>query len=317
MLSQAKLIIPYLEYSIDHKLEKSRVYSYQAFGLGICSQIPLFNLPVKQEVKKDVEIKVGAVDVRQDKDLSVSPYEKLTPREAVFSIGGVGRFRVFAGNQVMVYPAAGSDQRQVQRYLVGPVMALLLYQRNHLVLHASAVSMNGHGIAFLGDSGAGKSSIAAAFLARGYKLVVDDIVSVDIDLGDAWAEAGFPYIKLSDEAKDTLALKPEQLVFMDLVDGKASYFLKHLASGERVRLLDICVIQFGEEVVLERYSSQQALFQLMRYSIPSSMVKVNHVAHFERCVELVKHTQIYGLVRPESLAELARLVDVVETNLGQ
>jgi hypothetical protein len=293
------------------------VYFYQAYGLGIHSELPLFDLPVQKNIKKDVMIYVDDIPVNPSKDISADPYERVTPQEAVYSIDGVGRFRVLAGREIAVHPAPESDQWQAQRYLLGLAMAFLLYQRGRLVLHASAISMDGYGVAFLGDSGAGKSSIASAFLAQGHKLVVDDITSIAVNSSSAWIDPGFPYIKLSIAAKEMVALNPEHLEFMDFVDDKASYRIGRLASNERIQLNNMYVIQPGDEVGLERFNSQQALFELMRYSIPVRMVRMNHVAHFERCVELLKYVQVYGLRRPQSLSQLSRLVNLVEENISQ
>lgn len=291
------------------------MYSYQAYGLGICSELRLFDLPVQKDVKKDVVINIDVVGVIPQKDDSAYPYDSLTSQEAIFSINGVGRFQVLAGCRITVDPAPTSDPWQPQRYLLGLAMAILLYQRQRLVLHASAISMNGQGIAFLGDSGAGKSSIAGAFLARGHKLVVDDVTSIDLNSGTAWIDPGFPYIKLGNEVKNTIALNPEQLEYMDFVDEKVSYRIDHLASDGRVPLRRIYVIIPGKEVGFECFNSQQALFELMRYSIPVRLIKLNHAAHFERCVELVNCVQVCGLKRPESLSQLSQLVDLVEKNV--
>ena len=47
-------------------------------------------------------------------------------------------------------------------------MGIVLYQRNLLVLHASAVNIAGGAVVFLGVSGEGKSSTAATFVTHGY-----------------------------------------------------------------------------------------------------------------------------------------------------
>ena len=47
-----------------------------------------------------------------------------------------------------------------------------------LCLHASRVTIGAHTVAFLGDSGAGKSSLAAEFLAAGATFLADDITPV-------------------------------------------------------------------------------------------------------------------------------------------
>jgi hypothetical protein len=58
-------------------------------------------------------------------------------------------------------------------FLEGSVYALLDTQ--HVVsVHASCVVKNGHGVLFIGDSGAGKSSLAYACARRGWTYVADD-----------------------------------------------------------------------------------------------------------------------------------------------
>ncbi|WP_386806145.1 HPr kinase/phosphorylase [Litorisediminicola beolgyonensis] len=45
-------------------------------------------------------------------------------------------------------------------------------------LHASAVALSGRGVLILGSSGAGKSALALALIARGARLIADDAVEV-------------------------------------------------------------------------------------------------------------------------------------------
>ncbi len=291
-----------------------QLYCYRAYGLDIHSMVPLFNLPVSQAINRDVLIDTDTVNIVGKATTDIFPYELLTSQEAIFSIDGAGRFRISSGNRITVDPASECDWLQVQRYLVGPAIALLLYQRNRLVLHASAISMNGQGVAFLGDSGAGKSSIAAAFLANGHKLVVDDVVSARIEAGTAWVDPGFPFIKLSSEAAN-LILHVEEWEIIDKFDNKISYRLDHYTDVGQVRLRDIYIILPGEGVELVHLSSQQALFELMRYSVPVRMVKLNHVQQFKRCIELLNCVNVYGIRRPASITHLPSLVEMVEGNL--
>jgi hypothetical protein len=64
-------------------------------------------------------------------------------------------------------------------YLLGPVLGLLLRVRGIVCLHASAVNLQDSCIAFAGAEGAGKSTIAAAFVQRGHAAISDDIVALD------------------------------------------------------------------------------------------------------------------------------------------
>ena len=54
------------------------------------------------------------------------------------------------------------------------------------VFHASAIRKGQHSILFLGDSGSGKSTVAALLMANGYSLLADDFVPVDAASGDVY-----------------------------------------------------------------------------------------------------------------------------------
>jgi hypothetical protein len=63
--------------------------------------------------------------------------------------------------------------------LAGTVTAALLTMRGRTVLHASAVSFHDSATAFMGQSGQGKSTLAALMCSRGARLVADDVLTVD------------------------------------------------------------------------------------------------------------------------------------------
>lgn len=72
--------------------------------------------------------------------------------------------------------------------LVGIGLGLLLHRRGVTCLHGSVVSVRGRTIALLGDSGAGKSTTAAALVAGGGTLISDDIAALCPD-GDGFTVA--------------------------------------------------------------------------------------------------------------------------------
>lgn len=60
-------------------------------------------------------------------------------------------------------------------YLIGPIIGFVLRLRGIVALHASAVVFDEYAVGFLGRSGAGKSTTAAAFANRGYPILADDV----------------------------------------------------------------------------------------------------------------------------------------------
>ena len=84
-------------------------------------------------------------------------------------------------------------------YLLGQVLSFVLIKRGLDPLHCTAVLVNGGVVGILGDSGYGKSSLAAAFLDSGYPIVTDDLLVIQERNSNLSVYPGIPRIKLFPE----------------------------------------------------------------------------------------------------------------------
>jgi hypothetical protein len=108
----------------------------------------------------------------------------------------------------------------VSAYLLGPVLGVLLRLRGVTSLHASAVALADRAAVFVGRQGAGKSTTAAALLARGHRVLADDVVPL-MRRNDTWmAQPGYPCLRLWHDAIGTLAASHQW--FAGLPDAPAS-----------------------------------------------------------------------------------------------
>lgn len=82
---------------------------------------------------------------------------------------------------VTVHPVVGADPGIAVVLATGAVLAYLLVRRGHVVLHGSAVAVDGGAVAFVAPSGGGKSTMATLLCADGAGLVTDDVLRVDLD----------------------------------------------------------------------------------------------------------------------------------------
>lgn len=91
-----------------------------------------------------------------------------------------GEFRISADvTLVEVCPDPGGRTELLPILLAGTVSALMLNLRGQSVLHASAVAVDGVALAFVGQSGRGKSTLAALMCVDGADLVTDDVLVFD------------------------------------------------------------------------------------------------------------------------------------------
>jgi hypothetical protein len=112
-----------------------------------------------------------------------------TPIVSVFGHGDAfHRLRYWDGSEFLVdrpgthvwarWPAA-IPAGEIEMCLLGPIIGFVLHLRGTPCLHGSAVAVDGRAVAFLGHSGAGKSTTAAAFVRAGLPALTDDVLALD------------------------------------------------------------------------------------------------------------------------------------------
>ncbi len=121
-------------------------------------------------------------------------------------VGRAARIAIRGGRDIVVDPAA-SDAADWPAFLPGPVLAVLALQRGLLPLIASAVTIGGRGAALVGPSAAGKSTLAAALVARGHRLAADAVAVIDLGaLGGPLLLPGLPLQALWEDSIEALGI---------------------------------------------------------------------------------------------------------------
>lgn len=88
----------------------------------------------------------------------------------------------------------------VRHLLVDQVLPLALSHRGRLVLHGSAVVIDGRAVAFVGPGGAGKSTLTASLAAGGAAVLADDALVTGADGAAATIHASYPALRLWPDA---------------------------------------------------------------------------------------------------------------------
>lgn len=176
------------------------LFRYEAYGLRISSdlELPLRRGPVTSDVPDVIvrslePVETPTCSLEAEDSTVVASYESETGRFYVavldsgtywFRFRGCGEFAIDSDlATIRCQPEAGGRSDLLPIMFAGTVLAFLLTLRGHLVLHASAVSSGGRALAFAGQSGRGKSTLAALTAALGARIVTDDVLLVDVDGG--------------------------------------------------------------------------------------------------------------------------------------
>jgi len=153
---------------------------YRAAGLCLGSEIALPGMiGMEPRADPDIHIRVGGVPERLPDTAVSGPTWQIEEQRFLLRVPDVARFLVSGGREIRVAPEAGTPLSDITIFLSGTVLGILLHQRAHVVLHASAVEVAGKAVLFCGRSGAGKSTMAAAFNKRGYPIIADDFCAID------------------------------------------------------------------------------------------------------------------------------------------
>jgi hypothetical protein len=164
-------------------VEKSKragtVHSYRICGLSVASDVALPGLIAgTPESSPQVTIRHGAVPEALPSANLIGPTWQIAGQQFLLSVPNVARFLLRNGDQIVFAPYSEASLDDVPIFLIGTVFGILLHQRQQIVLHASAVEVNGKAVIFCGPSGEGKSTLAAALARLGYRLLADDVCAI-------------------------------------------------------------------------------------------------------------------------------------------
>ena len=179
-------------------------YSYNAFGLGICSEIE-FDQLVPGAGKADVVVRLGQVPDRLKSPTGQGVLYQTVARQFLLNIDGVARFLVSNGSEILIDPAPNTDADTIRLFLFGSVFGALLHQRGVLLLHASAIVAPAGAVVFAGSSGCGKSTLACAFHQKGYLILADELCAIGTGVSLP-VSPGNPFLMLWADALQRLGL---------------------------------------------------------------------------------------------------------------
>ena len=105
---------------------------------------------------------------------------------------------------VCCYPRADIPPETIRHLLLNQVIPLVLSQLGGIVLHAAACAMPQGTIAFMGSTGAGKSTLAASFGLKGFPILTDDCLLIEEQDGVVMSVPSYPGLRLWSESISAL-----------------------------------------------------------------------------------------------------------------
>lgn len=306
---------------------------YRAHGLVICSEVELA-LPPGPPASgiPDLVLRCGAQRTIPSEDPPGCLLATLTgpdgtvryslARErdrAVLRYPGLCEFvgdPDLADITVALHP--GADPGLIPVLAAGALVAVHLKLRHELVMHASAVQLDGRALAFVGASGMGKSTLAAVLCRNGCGLVSDDVLRVDLtDSTLVRVHSGSTENRLRISARELAGTAASDAV-RPTADGRLALRPPTVA-GDPLPLAACVVPRPTRKVVdvaVQRLPASQALLRMIQFPrVVGWCEPASAACEFQALADLVERVPIFEALvpwgppfRPEVLAGLLEAV---------
>lgn len=292
---------------------------YRLFGWRVQSALPLPELLSWRGDARapDLFVEIGAVPPVDPHLPSFSPALQICPTGVRVVIPEVASYWVEAGRRVIVQPILPEDAADIRVFLLGTVLAILCFQRGLLPMHASAVDIDGRVLLLSGVSGAGKSTLAAAFSARGYRLLSDDLCALEAREGQPlMVLSAFPRVRLWRDSAcqlqvpiDGLERSREELEKYNVPLAEARFQPDALPPAQ--------IVFLRTERAPERHPSRRlvGVEALRRYDLVHrwrlGLALGYQALIFKAMARLIEAVPVVEVARGEDLADLPALVDRV------
>ncbi len=182
-----------------------------------------------------------------------------------------------------------------RQIVLGPGLVLALALRGVWSLHASAATFGGRTVTFVGESGRGKSTLAAYLSSSGrpkWSHVADDILPITLETGEMSAWPRFPQLKMSVAAQPGV-LHAERL--------RVDYMVQLNAAGE------------DASPQVEQLPMNQAAQVLLGQIAGARLFDAALLGkHLSFCAQAAKQVPVYRLVYPHRRDALPVVMGLLE-----
>ena len=211
----------------------------------------------------------------------------------------------------------------MRHLFLNQVIPIVLSHLGKLALHASACATPQGAIAFLGATGAGKSTLAASFALRGFAALTDDCLLVEEQDGVMVSVPSYPGLRLWPEA--VTALFAEQPVLQPLAHytEKKRLLLAPTSCPVSLVLRGVYVLAPPEArrrssaITITPLAKREALLAIVKNTFQLDVTDRERLGRsFRRYEQLAKSVPFFGLTFPRKHALLPVVHTAILSHLG-
>ncbi len=305
----------------------NHLHFYTGFGLQIASEIEFIELLPSDAKDPDIFIRYGTLPDNIFPEFEQTKiYTLFRENEFLLYIPGIAKYRALEGKEITVDTCKDADKESIRLFLLSITMAALLTQRKKILLHASAILLNGKLVLFVGDSGAGKSSTVAELSKRGYTLFSDDVCVLENVSGKTdgmYAYSSYPMMKLWEDTVQKLDDKQFDKTYKirPQVSKYGQFFHEQFSKSpypiKMIFVLNPVESQTGEYAA-KKIAGLEAFEYLSKNTYRRQFLHEHSLQalHLKLLSSLVQSSEIILLTRNKHKSEIGTFTDFLETMLG-
>ncbi len=297
------------------------MYSYRAFGLFLQTPFPCPELlPAEERTAPDILVHYGEAPEALLNPIDSGARWQTAPDDYLLNLKRVGRFHVRQGREIILQPQKNISEETLRLYLLSTCLAVLLLQRKLLALHVSGIRTQQGAVLFAGNSGSGKSTLVSAFLARGYKMLADDLAALSLEGDQVLVRPGFPQVKLWADSAAALGRSTQGL-------RRVIPEYEKFIAGEQERF-DPSVIPLHAIFALNRHKNPELILKPLGHAARFNLL-LDHTWqkltipglglrewHFQTTARIAANIYCAQVTRPFEPFRLNELVNLIESNFS-
>ena len=292
---------------------------YFAFGMVLQSDFKIAQLlPADDGKKPDVRIVRRTLDGYGTEKGGPS----VRKNEIMFSAGAVGKFRVTNGNTMEIEPGENCPEHLLGAYIMGSGMGAVLHQRGFCPIHGSCVTDGKDAVLFIGDSGAGKSTIASEFMSNGWKFVTDDVAAVtDAETAAPLVQSSYPSQKLWQDTAERYERSGSGIHSLYMRQDREKFGVdvsEFFFDGCCRITMIVLLVRTDGPCQIGRIEGAAKIDQLIRNTYRIYMIaEEDRERHFRRCAALAGNVPMTAAARQKDVPCADRLYELIIKKIGE
>lgn len=291
------------------------IFRYLVYELVVETPFPCPLLPLAPVgVRTDITVVEGGVP--RSLEMVVASEKNWDVSHGRFLLRGgpkAGRFLVEGGERITLQKNAGAENDRLAVNFFVSALTVLLQQRGLLVLHANTALAERGAVAVCGESGAGKTTTIAGILAKGGRLLADDITVCRIgDNGIMEVLPGPPLLHLCEDTADQFGFDISGVPQYPWRRMKAALPVPEIMAEAPASLNSIYFVKAGSsQMVTCRQLKGAEKFNTLQECIYGPLLPETHEKMFHHVAVVMDQVPVYLLERPRDSWSLDEVVKVI------